>query len=589
MRQLLPFLCALRVFAAATPPGNGYVIHNLVADQPGMADFTDKNLVNPWGIDDSAAGPFWVNDGGTGLSTVYTSSGSVSSTLAIVPPGAGQSSPSVATGVIWNGTSGFAVQPGKVPSFIFCTANGTISGWASSVDATHAQLMVDNSASGAVYYGCAVSGRTTATNPLLYVANFKSGAIEVYDTNYKPATVPGGFTDSSVPAGYGPFNIWNIGGSLYVLYAQQNTAKTGWVNGAGLGQVAVFDLNGNLIKHLISGGALNAPWGVAMSGPNFGAFSNALLVGNFGDGAINAYDPKAGTLLGTLADTQGNTIHIPGLWAVYPGNGGSGGDGNAIYFAAGGASQNHGILGSIQAAPVVAAGAIGNAANTQPAGIAQNTYISIYGANLSPVTRTWTSSDFTGSKLPTALTGVSVTVNGKPAYVYYVSPKQVDVLTPADTATGPVNVVVTSNGLVSGTVSATMAAVSPALFLLKDNKSIAATHADGSLVGATTLYPGASTPAKAGETIVLYASGCGQTNPAFPDGQLISTPLNLASTPTVTFGGASAQVVYAGLVQAGVYQFNVVVPQSVTPGDVPVTIGTGTTTSASGTILTVGQ
>ncbi|HXK00886.1 MAG TPA: TIGR03118 family protein [Verrucomicrobiae bacterium] len=589
MRKLLPILFTARLFAAATPPGNGYLVHNLTADQPGVADFTDKNLVNPWGIDFSATGPFWVNDGGTGLSTVYTSSGSVATTFAIVPPGAGQPSPSVATGIVFNGTGGFPVAAGRAPNFIFCTANGTISGWNSAVDATHAQLMVDNSASGAVYYGLAISGRTTDANPLIYVANFKTGAIEVYDTNYKPATAAGGFTDSSVPAGYAPFNIWNIGGSLYVMYAQQNPAKTGWVNGAGLGHVAVFDLTGKLVKHLISGGALNAPWGVAMAGSNFGAFSGALLVGNFGDGKINAFDPKTGALMGTLADPQGNPIQIPGLWALYPGNGGNGGDTNAIYFAAGGASQNHGILGSIQAAPVVAAGAIGNTANTQPAGIAQNTYISIYGANLSPVTRMWATSDFNGNKLPTALTGVSVTVNGKPAYVYYVSPKQVNVLTPADTATGPVNVVVTSNGLVSGTVSVTMATASPALFLLKDNKSILATHADGSLVGAATLYPGASTPAKAGETIVLWATGCGQTNPAFPDGQILSTALPLAATPTVNFGGTSATVAYAGLQQVGVYQINVVVPAGTAAGDVPVTISTGSVSSATGTIITVGQ
>jgi uncharacterized protein (TIGR03437 family) len=346
-------------------------------------------------------------------------------------------------------------------------------------------------------------------------------------------------------------------------------------------------LQGNLIKHLSTGGPLNAPWGVAIAPANFGAFSGALLVGNFGDGAINAFDAASGALLGTLADPQGNAIHIPGLWGLIPGNGGSGGDNQAVYFMAGGAQQNHGLLGSIQAAPVVAANAIGNAANTQTNGIAPNTYISIYGLNLSPVTRSWAATDFTGgTRLPTSLSGVSVTVNGKAAYVYYISPKQVDVLTPVDTASGPVNVVVTSNGLVSGSASVNMASVSPALFLLKDNKSVAAVHENGAVVGATTLYAGLSTPAKAGETLSFFATGLGATNPAFGDGVIPAVPLSLTTLPAVSFNGTNAIVTYAGLVAPGVYQVNVVVP-NVSAGDVPVTITAGGVTSASNTIITV--
>jgi uncharacterized protein (TIGR03437 family) len=406
------------------------------------------------------------------------------------------------------------------------------------------------------------------------------------DTNYKPTTVPGGFTDASVPAGYAPFNIWNLGGKLYVTYAQQTASKGGWVNGAGLGHVAVFDTNGTLIKHLASGGPLNAPWGVAIAPASFGAFPGALLVGNFGDGAI-AFDPTTGNLLGTLADPQGNTIHIPCLWALFTGNGGTRDDANAVYFAAGGASQNHGLLGSIQGGPAILSNGVVNAANTQAAGIAQNTFISIFGASMAPVTRSWAATDFNGTRLPTSLSGVSVTVDGKPAYVYYVSPKQIDVLTPADTASGPVNIVLTSNGLVSATASATMGATSPAFFLLKDNKSVAAVHDGGAIVGVTALYPGLSSPAKAGETITLFANGLGATNPAFPDAQLLSAPMNLATTPTVTFDGASAQVTYAGLVGAGVYQINVVVPNGLAAGDVPVTVTAGSVTSPSNTIVTV--
>jgi uncharacterized protein (TIGR03118 family) len=577
---------AASLFAAATPPGNGYILHNLVSDQAGVADFQDKNMVNAWGIDDSAAGPFWVNEGGTGLSTVYSSNGAVSTTLAIVPPGAKGPATSVATGIVSNLTGGFPVNVGHPPNVIFVSASGTISGWAPAVDATHAQLMVDNSATSAVYYGLAISGRVASTTPQIYVANFFSGLIEVYDTNYKAVTVSGGFADPAVPAGYAPFNIQNIGGKLYVMYAKQNTSKLGWVNGAGLGQVAVFDLNGTLIKHLVSGGPLNAPWGVAIASANFGAFSGALLIGNFGDGTINAFDPVAGTSLGALADPQGNPIQIPGLWALIPGNGGTGGDTNALYFSAGGASQNHGLLGSLQAAPVVASSNIANAADTQ-ANIAPNTYISIFGANLSPVTRNWTNSDFSGTSLPKSLEGVSVTVDGKAAYVYYISPKQIDVLTPVDTATGPVNVIVTSNGLVSATASATMQSVSPAFFLLKDNKSIAAIHANGGVIGATTLYAGVSVPAKAGETISLFGTGWGTTSPAFTDGGLVAAPLACAGTPTVTFGGATAQVAYCGLISSGVYQLNIVIPATATTGDNVVVMTMGGTSSAGNAVITV--
>jgi uncharacterized protein (TIGR03118 family) len=556
----------------ATPPGNAYLVHNLVADQPGIADFVDPNLVNPWGIYTSGASPFWVSDAGTGLSTVYTSNGTPNATTKPAVPGA-NSANGVVTGGVNNSTGGFLVQ-GKVPSFMFVTADGTISAWASAVDATKAFIMVDNSTSGAVYYGMAISATTTNAAPQIFAANFHTGAIEVYDTNYKPVTPTGTFADAAVPAGYGPFNIWLLGGKLYVMWAKQNTAKTGWVNGAGLGAVSIFDLNGNLVQHLATGGPLNAPWGVAIAPATFGAFAGDVLVGNFGDGTINAFDPTSGKALGALADENGNTITIPGLWALILGNGGSGGDANAIYFAAGGANENHGVLGSIQAAPVISANAVINAAG--PAGgIASNTLISIYGANLAPITRSLAATDITGTTLPTSLGGVSVTVNSKPAFVFYISPKQIDVLTPVDTASGPVNVVATSNGLVSATVSTTMNAYSPAFFPLKDGKSVAALHANGGIVGATTLYTGLSTPAAAGETIAIYGTGFGTTTPGVTNGAVVTTAATVATLPAITIGGKPATVVYGGLVGSGLYQFNVTVPAGLTTGDQPIVATVG--------------
>jgi uncharacterized protein (TIGR03437 family) len=178
-------------------------------------------------------------------------------------------------------------------------------------------------------------------------------------------------------------------------------------------------------------------------------------------------------------------------------------------------------------------------------------------------------------------------VNGKAAYVYYVSPKQIDILTPADTTTGLVQVVATNNGLVSNSMTATMQAVSPAFFLFKDNKSIAALHANGSIVGATTLYAGLSTPAKAGETIALYGNGFGPTTPAPADGTVISVYLPCASTPTVSVGGASAQVTYCALVGSGLYQVNVTIPPGTPTGDATATITFGTVTSAAPTTINV--
>ena len=579
-------LLAPSAFSQTTPAANAYLQHNLVADQPGIADFTDSSLVNPWGLFTSAASPFWVSDEGTGLATVYGTTGAPVAVKPTIPPSAKGPSLSSPTGGIANATGGFLVQ-GKVPNFIFVTADGTVSAWASAISAAAAQLMVDNSSSGAIYYGLAVSATTTNSAPLLYAANFHSGGIDVFDTNFKPVPMPGAFVDPSVPTGYAPFNIWNLGGKLYVMWAPQNAKQSFPTSGAGNGAVSIFDLSGKLLQHVAAGGPLNAPWGVAIAPSTFGAFAGDLLVGNFGDGAINAFDPTTGKALGALKDQNGNAILIPGLWALLFGNGGSGGDPNLLYFTAGYAAQNHGLLGSLQAAPVLSANSVVNAADGLP-GIAANTWVSIFGASLAPITRSWASTDFSGTKLPTSLDGVSVAINGKPAYVYYISAKQIDVLAPVDTTTGTVQVQVNNNGLLSGTAATTMQATSPAFFLFKDNKSIAATHANGSLIGATTLYPGLSTPAAAGETVAVFATGLGQTNPAISDGNIVSAPAPACvSNPTVTIGSNNASVTFCGLISAGVYQVNVQIPSGTPSGAAAILMTAGGSTSATGATITV--
>jgi uncharacterized protein (TIGR03437 family) len=330
---------------------------------------------------------------------------------------------------------------------------------------------------------------------------------------------------------------------------------------------------------------LNAPWGVAIAPANFGQFAGKLLVGNFGDGRINAFDPATGTSLGPLTDINGDPIAIPGLWAIIAGNGGTGGDASAIYFAAGVGGEQHGALGSIQAAPVITTSGIVNGGSLT-AGAAPNAFLSIFGPNLAATSRGWAAKDFVNGALPASLDGVSVSINGKPAYVAYVSPLQINVIAPADTTTGPVPVVVTNNGLKSSSANVQLAAVAPAFFLFRGN-AIAAFHSDNvTPVGASGVATG-STPAKPGETIVLYGTGFGDTNPAYPAGQVLPSAYALATTPTVTIGGASAKVTYAGLTGAGVYQINVTVPDTTPDGDAAVVAQAQGVNTQANAIITV--
>ena len=311
--------------------------------------FTDPNLVNPWGISSSAASPFWVANNGTGVSTLYNGAGQpfpVASPLVVtIPPPSGGTGPATPTGQVFNGTSAF-----NGDLFIFATEDGTIAGWRGALGTT-AELLVDNSAAGAVYKGLALG--IVAGHSYLYAANFRNGTIDVFRGDAGAPFLPGNFIDPNLPAGYAPFNIQNLGGSLYVTYALQDAAKHDDVPGPGHGYVNVFDLNGNLQRRLISQGPLNSPWGLALAPAKFGAFSNDLLVGNFGDGTINAFDPLTGNLLGTVKDSRGNPIVIDGLWSLIFGNGGNGGEPNRLYFTAGPGGELHGLFGSLAPATLV--------------------------------------------------------------------------------------------------------------------------------------------------------------------------------------------------------------------------------------------
>jgi uncharacterized protein (TIGR03118 family) len=330
-------------------PASTYVQHNLVSDLPGLADVTDTNLVNPWGIATSASSPFWISENHSGLSTLYNSTGGVVSLVVTIPPPANGQSPAAPTGIVFNGnTNDFLVASNQPAHFIFATEDGTISGWNGGA---HAVLKIDNSSSNAVYKGLALA--TNSTNTFLYAADFHNSRVDVFDSAFQPVSLPGAFTDSSLPAGYAPFGIHSIGGSLYVTYALQDSDAHDDVAGAGHGFVNVFDATGTMLKRLVSQAALNSPWGLAKAPLGFGSFSQALLIGNFGDGMINAFDPASGVFLGHLNDTNGTALSIQGLWGLKFGNGGQGGESLKLYFTAGipggGSVEDHGLFGSIAA------------------------------------------------------------------------------------------------------------------------------------------------------------------------------------------------------------------------------------------------
>jgi uncharacterized protein (TIGR03437 family) len=391
------------------------------------------------------------------------------------------------------------------------------------------------------------------------------------------------FSDPSPPApGYAPFGIANIGNLLYVTFALQNAEKHDDVAGAGNGYVDVFDGSGNLFTQLIAKGLLNSPWGMQIAPATFGQFSGALLVANFGDGTINAFDPAKGTPLGTLKDSTGRTLSIPGLWGLLFGNGGKGGDTSTLYFTAGfpgpygESAESHGIFGSIQAPPSFTPAGVINGASFLPP-LAPNTWATVMGGGLAFSSRSWASTDLVGGNLPTVIDGVSVSVNGVPAEISFVGPSQVDFLIPATAAVGAAQIQVISNEQVSAPATVNLTLTAPAFFWLTGNKYIVSTHTNGTVTGPTTLIPGATTPVKAGEIIALYGTGF-----------TVNTPgVGAAALPSVTIGGLTAQVTFAGQIDAGITQINVVVPATVPSGDAAVVATMGGQQSQANAFISI--
>lgn len=332
-------------------PGSAYRQTNFVSDWPGVGLIQDPLLVNPWGVTVRGTSPFWVANNGTSTSTLYR--GDVGGTPIVKNPGlAGITIPGgLPTGAVGNSTTDFVVTSGPASgaaNFLFSSITGNISGWNANVPAAGStQAVIMASHPGHVYTGLAI-GNNGAN--LLYAADFANNHIDVFNATFGLTTVPGGFVDATIPAGFHPFNIQNLGGSLYVTYAKVG-ADGKDEEGVGNGFVRKFNTNGvRDLAFAINNGALNSPWGLAIAPASFGIFSNALLVGNFGSGnpSIHAYNPTTAAFLGTIQDESGTGIVIDELWALIVGNGGNGGDVNTVYFAAGIGEEEHGLFGSLK-------------------------------------------------------------------------------------------------------------------------------------------------------------------------------------------------------------------------------------------------
>ncbi len=291
---------------------------------------TDPDLVNPWGVSFSATSPFWVSDNNSGVSTLYNTAGVKQGLTVSMPAGSFD-----VTGQVFNGTTNF-----NGDNFLFATEDGTITGWRGALGTTAETLFTET---GADFNGLAISTSKTT----IYAADFATGKLDVFNSS----GLVGSFSNPAVPAGYVPFNVQNINGQIYVTFAPQGSGGNP-VHGAGNGYVAIFNPTSNTFATFISGGVLNDPWGITIApATGFGALSGDLLVGNFGDGTINAFNPTTGTFIGTLADISGNPIIDHGLWALDFGNGGSGGLTDSLYITAGPNGGNGGLFAQIDAVP----------------------------------------------------------------------------------------------------------------------------------------------------------------------------------------------------------------------------------------------
>jgi len=336
-----------------------YAQHNLLSDGAVLADLTDSAVVNAWGLVSGPTTPWWIADNGTGKTTLYNvSTGTIQATFTVPGVGTDQGNP---TGIVFNGGTGFVINNGigsSAARFIFASEDGTLSAFRGNPIVT----VVPNAeapAHGAIYKGLAIDSETAGQ--FLYATDFHNGRVDIFDSSFHAVNIAGGFTDPNLPAGFAPFGIQNIDGTIYVTYALQDAEQEDDVAGPGNGFVDAYDTAGNFIRRVASAGELNSPWGLALAPADFGRFSGDLLVGNFGNGRIHVFDPTKLTsdgefeAVGLLHSARGKPIQIDGLWALQFGHGTTAtspnGLTNTLFFTAGPSDEEHGLFGSLVAVP----------------------------------------------------------------------------------------------------------------------------------------------------------------------------------------------------------------------------------------------
>jgi uncharacterized protein (TIGR03118 family) len=367
--RLSPLLATLAVVTVwpALASAQHYIQTDLVSNTGGTP--ADPNLRNAWGLVHSPTSPWWVSNNATGTSTLINASTTpvtIPSLIVTIPAPPGQSGNGTPTGIVFNGSStDFLLAPTKPALFIWVTEDGTVAGWNPGVNATQAIIKADNSkkptpAAGAVYKGVTIA--VIDGQRYLLAANFRSGHIDVFDSSFTQVSLDKHagddddhgsqddqhpFEDERIPRGFAPFNIVSLGANVVVTYAKQDDASHDDVPGAGLGRVVVYSLSGKVVSRTENGPWLNSPWGVTLAPADFGVFSHALLVGNFGDGTIAAFNAVTGRFLGNVLKADGSKLSISGLWGLSFGNGGSSGPGNTLFFTAGPNGESDGLFGSL--------------------------------------------------------------------------------------------------------------------------------------------------------------------------------------------------------------------------------------------------
>jgi len=344
---------AAHSYAQSASPSQHYKQTNLISDMAGVAPLTDQNLVNPWGLARSSTSPWWVSDNGMGVSTLYSNAGTTIVPLVVtIPPSDPSMPPGTPTGVVFNGGTGFEIKKGFPAVFIFVTEDGTISGWNPKVDGTHAIMKV-NEKSRSVFKGATMAALDVpflGPQGFLYVADFRKGRVQIYDSSFHHVpSMEELFDDDSLPSGFAPFNVQNIGGSIYVSYAMQDSDKHDEVDGAGLGYVDIYSPQGRLVRRLEHGPWLNAPWGMVMASSDFGIHSHEILIGQFGSGEIIAFNAANGRFRGHLRDASDKPITIDGLWGLGFGNDAAAGPATSLFFSAGSDHEQHGLFGTLTA------------------------------------------------------------------------------------------------------------------------------------------------------------------------------------------------------------------------------------------------